>query len=142
MKRLLFLFTGVVIFFALTNCSKKDDGGGGGNNNTNLVSQLTASKWKVHYFFYITDQTKQLGDYVFTFKADSSLSVSNTTDTYGGVWFTKDNAGSKFISINVRSLTQVQLLNSDWKVLANDGNILQLKESTNGTNADLHLIKQ
>jgi hypothetical protein len=141
MKRVLFLITAVVIFFALTNCGSKDNGGNS-NNNNNLVTQLTASKWKVHYFFYINDQTKQLGDYVFTFKADSSLTVSNTTDTYGGAWYTKDNAGSKFITINVRSLTQVQLLNSDWKVLSNDGTLLQLKETTNGTNADLHLIKQ
>lgn len=141
MKRILFLLTVVVMFFSLTNCEKKDDGGSG--NNSNIATQLTASKWKVHYFFYITDQTRQVADYVFTFKTDSSLTVSNATDTYGGGWSVKkDNAGTQFITINVRSLTQIQLLNSDWKVVANDGSIIQLKETTNGTNSDLHLIKQ
>ncbi len=143
MKRLILLIAFATCCLGITtNCSSKDNGNGG-NTTTTLATQLTASKWKVHYFFYLTDQTKQLGDYVFTFKSDSTVSVTNNIDTYSGGWYTKkDNSGTQFITINVRTLTIAQLLNSDWKVLSNDGSLLQLKETTNGTNADLHLIKQ
>jgi hypothetical protein len=140
MKRLLFLMT-ISFFTIITGCKKDNENGG--SNNGNLATQLTASKWKVHYFYYVTDQTKQFGDYVFTFKSDSSLSVSNGTNTYGGGWSVKkDNSGADVIVINVSSLTLVQLLNSDWKVLKNNGSFLELKESSSGTNADLHLMKQ
>jgi hypothetical protein len=138
-----FLLSVVVItllLFVTTLCRKNNDTGA--ISNADLYNQLTTSKWKVHYFYYQSDQTSQFSSYVFTFKTDSALSVTNGADTYNGFWYLKkDNNNAAVIKMEVRTLTIVQLLNSDWNVLKYSGTILELKEGS-GTNADLHLIKQ
>ncbi len=132
-----FLFSVIVI----TGCSKSNSST---SNSSDISNQLTASGWGIHYYYGNgTDNTKLFSSYSFTFKKDSTLLLSNTTESYNGGWFTqKKSDGTVQLTINIASLTQVQLLNNNWKVVSNDGTLITLKDYSASDDRELHLIRQ
>lgn len=143
MKKLAFalLATTTILF----SCSKNNDGNPNTASNgseTALKAQLQASTWDVHYFNYNTDQTKKYAGYTFAFKADSTLVVTDLSESYNGGWNTAKRAdGSTQLTINILSLTPIQLLNNTWKVTANTGTMITLRDYNNTNNAELQLQK-
>ena len=127
----------------MISCSKSSYNAGT-TNNSDFSNQLTASNWGVHYFFYnSTDQTKQFSSYVFTFKKDSTLDVANSTESYHGGWYARSQSdNSVILTINIASLTQIQLLANSWKVTSNDGMLIVLKDYTGMTDKELHLFRK
>ncbi|MBC7902022.1 MAG: membrane lipoprotein lipid attachment site-containing protein [Gemmatimonadaceae bacterium] len=142
MKKILF---GLFAVAMLAACSKDNDSGTPNNNSseTTIATQLSSGTWDVHYFVYNTDQTKAYSNYSFVFKKDSTLIVTDLGKSFNGGWYTtKRLDGSVQVSITIASLTSIQLLNNDWKVAANSGTLITLKDYENDNNAELHLKKR
>lgn len=142
MKLLSYVLIGLIgttSFF--TGCSKSNNST---SNTTDISNQLTASNWGIHYYYANgTDNSKLFTSYTFTFKKDSTLILSNTTESYNGGWYTqKKSDGSVQFTINIASLTTVQLLNNNWKIVSNDGTLITMKDFSPTEDKVLHLIRQ
>lgn len=135
----LFNWMVVATLLTYTGCSKKD---AAVTDATAISNQLTASSWGVHYLFYNSDQTKAFTPYAFTFRKDSSLTVAGTNESFSGTWYTKkQNDGSVQLTINITSLTQIQLINNNWKIISNDGALIIMKDYDAASTREFHLFR-
>jgi hypothetical protein len=128
-----------IALFAATSCGKKD---AAISDATAIGNQLTASSWGVHYLYYNSDQTTAFASYAFTFRKDSSLTVASTSESFNGRWYTKkQNEGSVQLTINITSLTQIQLINNNWKIISNDGALIIMKDYDAASTREFHLFR-
>jgi hypothetical protein len=111
---------------------------------SDLANQLKSGQWMVPYFFdNNTDLTRQYSTVQLTFNNNNTLSISNGNEAFNGGWsVTKDNDGTERLLINIASLTTIQLLNNNWKVISvTSGTFVQLKDPDNNSTKELHIMK-
>lgn len=112
--------------------------------SSDLPNQLKSGQWMVHYFFdNNTDLTRQYTTVQLTFNNNNTISVTNGNEAFNGGWeVTKDTNGTERLLINIASLTNIQLLNNNWKVLSvTGGTFVQLKDPDNNSTKELHIMK-
>jgi hypothetical protein len=111
---------------------------------SDLANQLKSGQWMVHYFFdNNTDLTRQYSTVQLTFNNNNTLSISNGNEAFNGGWsVTKDNDGTERLLINIASLSTIQLLNNNWKVISvTSGTFVQLKDPDSNSTKELHIMK-
>jgi len=107
-----------------------------------ISNQLTASTWSIHYLLYNTDVTAQFTSYVFTFKKDSTVTVTNSIEAYSGIWFTqKQSDNSVSLQIQINSTSNIRYINNYWKIVGNDGALITMVDYTN-TSREFHLFRR
>jgi len=137
---MLYRFIIIATIFSASACGTK-------TNTTpasDLANQLKSGQWMVHYFFdNNTDLTRQYSTVQLTFNNNNTLSISNGNEAFNGGWsVTKDNDGTERLLINIASLTTIQLLNNNWKVISvTSGTFVQLKDSDSNSTKELHIMK-
>lgn len=123
------------------SCSSDDDGSG---NNANITVQaltntITNQTWRVtSYSEDGIDEISNFSGFNFTFNDNNTVSASNGTDTFDGVWTITDdddddNPGSNpDLNLTFGSPDDFLEISEDWYTLERTGNRVRLSHISGG----------
>ncbi|MFP9115567.1 hypothetical protein ACLI1A_16630 [Flavobacterium sp. RHBU_3] len=130
------------LLLALTACSD-DDSNNVNGNATAVANNMKSGTWRITSFTEDgTDETNHFTGYNFTFAESGTLTATNTTNTYTGVWSVTDsdddsnddNPSGDDIHFNIAFSTPVDFteLTDDWHVYERTGIKIVLIDESGG----------
>lgn len=136
-KRFLFVLLAILVVVSFMSCNKEESK----NTADEVADTVKEGTWKVSYFYDSgKDETLNYSGYNFVFGGNNVLSASKGTNFYNGQWFvtkstSDDDLFSTIFKISIGPNDIFQDLNGDWKVMANTGSSLMLKDDSHGDTA-------
>lgn len=131
------------LLLALTACSD-DDGNNVNGNATAVANNVKSGTWRItSYIDSGTDETYHFTGYNFTFSENGTLTATNTTNTYTGVWSVADgdddsnddnpSSGNEIhFNILFSSPAEFADLTDDWHVYQRSGIKIVLIDESGG----------
>jgi hypothetical protein len=121
MKKIIYV-TLIVALAGLTtacrksNVSRSSEGSTQTSTDVSLSDILKAGPWIIDYYVDEEDKSADFTGYVFTFKADSLLTLQKGNESYTGQWQVLKEGGVTKLLINVNTINIVQKLNDKWQL--------------------------
>ena len=131
----------------LVSCSDDDNGNGGGNNNNITPQELTNTvkngTWRITSFQEDgVDKTSDFTGYNFTFNDDNTVTATNGSNSYNGIWLvtpddddddSNSNSNPDF-DLTFATPASFTSLTEDWDPIERTGNKIRLQDdSDDGT---------
>jgi hypothetical protein len=130
MKNLLFI--GLMLFIA--SCTKDDV-----KQKANIEEEVSKGTWKITYFSDSgADETSNFSGYNFEFKSDGTLTASNGSNSYDGIWSVTDGNSNDDspddldFNIYFNLTNNFEDLNDDWDIKSHTETKLELKDVSGG----------
>ena len=107
-----------------------------GNDDSNGSVDLTASTWRISYFWDVQDKTSTYSGYSIMFSSDGSIMAHGTQSMYTGTW----SQTATRININFGT-APANDLNGDWLKTEFTNSNIKLKDDSPSQDDQLHLVK-
>lgn len=136
---------GIIFLFSLTllstTCSSDDDNSP--IDNTAQIDDISdtaeSGNWIITYFYDTdSDETSDYNGYTFTFENSGTLTATNGTNTYTGLWsVTNSNSNddsSNDIDFNIffASPPDFEELSDDWEIITYNASKIELTDVSGG----------
>ena len=136
---------GIIFLFSLTllstTCSSDDDNSP--IDNTAQIDEISntaeSGNWIITYFYDTdSDETSDYNGYTFTFENSGTLTATNGTNTYTGIWsVTNSNSNddsSNDIDFNIffASPPDFEELSDDWEIITYNASKIELTDVSGG----------
>lgn len=133
MKKTILKCLPLLLFFAITACSKKDDNSSN-ISETAVSNTITASgNWRITYY-YDTDheETVNYNGYAFTFASNGTLTATKTGTTINGFWSTGTDDSKTKLNISFTTPPAFAELSDDWHVVERTDTKIRLEDVSGG----------
>ena len=136
---------GIIFLLSLTllstTCSSDDDNSP--IDNTAQIDEISntaeSGNWIITYFYDTdSDETSNYNGYTFTFENSGTLTATNGTNTYSGLWsVTNSNSNddsSNDIDFNIffASPPDFEELSDDWEIITYNASKIELTDVSGG----------
>lgn len=130
----------IAAFFAFaalsaTSCSSDDNNNSNNNQNptaAEINSVVTSGAWRItNYIDNGNNETSDFANYNFVFGGNNTISASNGTNTYSGIWFTDSDDDDNDVDLNI-NFSSPQLfaeLTEDWDVIELTSTKIRLQDN-------------
>lgn len=134
MKKFMYSVAACALLFEGTSCSSDDDNNSSGTP-TQITNTITSGTWRITNFMEDdVDETSNFTGYNFTFTDANTVTATNGTNTYNGIWSVDDDDSSDDIDFDLVFTTPDDFteLSEDWDILSRTSSKLRLKHVSGG----------
>lgn len=138
MKKILILITAIV--FAA--CSSDDDSGDANTNEFEQIeTTLPQGEWKISTLIDgESDHTADFQSFIFTFKADGTVTAQNDLFTENGTWtYDNSSSSSEELVLQFSETNPFDKINDDWDIVSISNSKIELSDVSGG-NGDIELL--
>ena len=145
MKKLLLFWAILCLSLIFTACTKSKHSPSTDhtpqNQDVSLSDILKAGSWVIDYYFDEEDKTAEFKGYVFTFAADSALTLKKGSESYTGQWYVVKEDGASKVWININTINLIQKLNDKWQVKTINSTKLEMKNDSPSSSEFMNIKK-
>jgi len=138
MRNLRVFMAALVVAMSFTACTKSELD----NMSISEAESLIPGTYKVNFFDDTFGDAGPFGEYTFEFYSNGTMSASNASGAFTGVWLIQaisDEQFDKQVSITIAGSPELDMLNYEWKVMEVTDVTLQLVDDTGLE--EIHFIK-